>query len=82
MFDADFDGLGICPVCGDVETPGGRLCRSCDEQRQIDNDPNPPPSQMATTWSGIMCEDCGAPYIPGTGQATIFGGWFCNDCLD
>lgn len=79
------DGLGICPVCQDVETLHGQLCRSCAKQRQIDNDPNPPmqpASQMATEWNEPLCSDCGQPYIPGTGQLTIFGGWFCNDCLD
>lgn len=31
----DFDGLYLCEVCGDAYTRG-RLCRSCAEQKAID----------------------------------------------
>jgi hypothetical protein len=30
----------------------------------------------------IECENCHKPYKAGTGQFTVFGGWFCNECLD
>ena len=36
QYEAGFDGLGICPNCGDVETHGGHLCVSCQRQWQID----------------------------------------------
>jgi hypothetical protein len=32
--------------------------------------------------SVLRCENCHTLYKPGTGQPTVFGGWFCNDCLD
>jgi len=36
------DGLCICPVCQDVYVPcGDSMCWRCQEQEQIDNDPNP-----------------------------------------
>lgn len=30
----------------------------------------------------MKCENCGKPYKFGTGQITVFGGWFCQECLD
>lgn len=33
----DSDGLGVCPVCGDVETMGGGVCHYCARQRMIDD---------------------------------------------
>lgn len=29
-----FDGLGLCPNCLDVETPGGKLCAGCRREFQ------------------------------------------------
>lgn len=49
------DNLGICPVCGDVYTLHGTPCRSCSEQQQIDNDPNPP---SPVDWES-ECPSCG-----------------------
>ena len=36
MFDDDFDGLKLCPVCRDRETTGDK-CSACREQDQNDN---------------------------------------------
>lgn len=35
VFDQEGDGLNLCEVCGDAYTRG-RLCRSCAEQKAID----------------------------------------------
>lgn len=35
----DGDGINLCEKCGNYTT--GRLCRSCQEQEMIDNDPQP-----------------------------------------
>lgn len=32
-----FDGLGICPNCHDVETPGGKLCLRCRNEARDHN---------------------------------------------
>ena len=43
----DYDGLTLCPNCGDCYSTNGDLCRACREQEMIDNDPNPPGSSRS-----------------------------------
>lgn len=70
-----YDELRLCENCGDRYCTGD-ICHECERQEMIDNDPNPPEP------IGPECINCGKPFHPIYGQFTVFGNWFCAECLD
>lgn len=51
-------------------------CAICGTKQDVPTG-DPEPDRLT-----IRCINCKRCYEPGTGQFTVFGNWFCNQCID